>query len=94
MLLDEIANILELDGTTKNTYSALILSGRGLHIQGKIKIINCTSVKIDFLLMSQMYTILGENLKIKNLTQSSMSIKGKIYAYYLASKISPKLEKE
>ncbi len=87
MFVDEIAKMLDLDGTTSKTYSAYLTSGKGFYIEGKIKIINCSSVRIDFSISGSLHSVLGENLKIKNLTTGSMTISGDIFAFFNSNKL-------
>lgn len=87
MFLDEIASILDLDGATSSTYSALCINNKGLHVQGKVKITNCSTVRIDILINKTPYCILGEKLKIKNLTLDTVSVSGDIYAWCNTQKV-------
>lgn len=87
MLLDDLASALCLNGTTRQTFSILNLNGTGVRIEGAISIKNCTTVRIDFALGKSTYSILGENLCIKNLTQGSVVINGQIFACFDNAKI-------
>ncbi len=88
MFLDEIAKILELDGSTGKTHSCLLFDTLGVHIEGRIVLGNFSSVRVDFLLNKEPYCVLGEDLKIKNLTKASLSIKGRIYGIINSKKIT------
>ena len=87
MLLDDLATVLNLNGATARTFSIFNLNGKGLHIEGAISIKYCSAVKIDLSIGKVAYSILGENLKIKNLCQGSVAISGNIYGYYDSNKI-------
>ncbi len=86
MFLDEIANQLNLNGATKNSYLILNISGKGVYVQGAIKITLCSTVKMSFKIGKINYSILGENLTLHNLTNDTILIKGKIYAFLDESK--------
>lgn len=86
MLLDDLATALNLDGATARTFSIINLNGKGLHIEGAIFIKNFSTVRIDLNVGKFPLSVLGENLKIKNLTKGSVTIVGEIYAYYDRSK--------
>lgn len=79
MILDDLATMLNINGSTKHTYSILNLNNKGIHIEGAVLIKNCTSVRIDLLIAKSPITILGENLKIKNLCLGSVTILGEIW---------------
>ncbi|MBO5102833.1 MAG: hypothetical protein J6C13_01930 [Clostridia bacterium] len=87
MFLDEIAQILELDGTTKNSYSAYLKGANGIYIQGNVKITYCSTVKISFAINSLQFSVFGENLKIKNLTLDTLAITGLVYGFINESKL-------
>lgn len=87
MLLDDLAAALCLNGTTQQTFSILNLNGKGIRVEGAISIKNCTTVRIDFALGKASYSVLGENLCIKNLTHGSVVIKGQIFGCFDNAKI-------
>lgn len=78
MLIDSLATTLHLDGATSRTYSILALNGKGVHIEGTIRIKNCTSVRIDLAVGKTALSFFGENLKIRDLTLGSVTILGRI----------------
>lgn len=86
MFLDEIAMQLDLSGTTKNSYLIVNVSGKGVYIQGAIKITVCSTVKMSFKINKTIYSILGENLKLRNLTNDTILIQGNIYGIIDESK--------
>ncbi len=78
MFLNEILENLGLAGVVKNNYLILNYSGLGVYIQGSVLINFCSSVKIELSISGSFYTILGENLDIKNMTKDTLYISGKI----------------
>lgn len=88
MFLDEFAQILSLEGATKNSYTLLNIDNKGLHLAGNLKILNCTTVKIDVSINKKHFIILGENLKIKQLSTGSLFVNGKIYGFFDSTKIN------
>ena len=78
MFLDEIAKHFSLNGATKNTYTLSLVNDNLVLIQGKIKINIYTDTTITYSLNKKTFSIIGESLKIKNLTKDTLLILGNI----------------
>ncbi len=79
MFFDDIAKILDIDGATPNTFKITITNNAMIELFGQIKILSCSSVKIELAVNKQSMTILGENIKIKSLTNENLVLLGTFF---------------